>query len=254
MMSASGGAALSVRGLCKSFGGLAIAQSIDLDLERGARVGLIGPNGAGKTTLVNLLTGTLAADAGSIRLQGEPIDRLPAEARVRRGLARTHQLNTLLPEASARDNVALAIAEREGIGWRLLRYARRWRACLEEADAQLEGVGGAGVADRRVAELAYGEQRLLEIAIALALKPRVLLLDEPAAGVPKSEAHAIHAALERLPAEVAILMIEHDMDLVFRFVREIVVLVQGRILRRGTPAEIAADPEVRAVYLGRSAP
>jgi branched-chain amino acid transport system ATP-binding protein len=246
-------AALSVRGLSKSFGGLAIAQSIDLDLERGARVGLIGPNGAGKTTLVNLLTGTLPADAGSIRLEGEPIDGLAPEARVRRGLARTHQLNTLLPEASARENVALAIAERERIGWRLLRYARRWRECLAEADAQLAKIGAAAIADRKVAELAYGEQRLLEIAIALALRPRVLLLDEPAAGVPKAEAHAIHAALERLPAGVAILMIEHDMDLVFRFVREIVVLVQGRVLRRGAPAEIAADPEVRAVYLGRGA-
>jgi branched-chain amino acid transport system ATP-binding protein len=245
--------ALSVRGLCKSFGGLAIAQSIDLELARGARVGLIGPNGAGKTTLVNLLTGTLAADAGSIRLQGEPIDRLTPEARVRRGLARTHQLNTLLPEFTARENVALAIAERERIGWRLLRYARRWRDCLTQAEAQLEGIGGAGIAHRKVAELPYGDQRLLEIAIALALKPRVLLLDEPAAGVPTAEAHAIHAALDRLPAEVAILMIEHDMDLVFRFVREIVVLVQGRILRRGAPAEIAADPEVRAVYLGRGA-
>jgi branched-chain amino acid transport system ATP-binding protein len=246
------GAALSVRALSKSFGGLAIAQSIDLELERGARVGLIGPNGAGKTTLVNLLTGTLGADAGSIWLEGAPIERLAPEARVRRGLARTHQLNTLLPEMSARENVALAIAERERLGWLLLGYGRRWRACLKEADVQLEAIGAGGIAGRRVAELSYGEQRSLEIAIALALKPRVLLLDEPAAGVPQAEAQVIHQALERLPAEVAILMIEHDMDLVFRFVREIVVLVQGRILRRGVPAEIAADPEVRAVYLGRS--
>lgn len=252
-MSAAGGAALSVRGLCKNFGGLAIAQSICMDLERGARVGLIGPNGAGKSTLVNLLTGTLRADAGTILVDGEAIDRLPPEARVRRGLVRTHQINTLLHATSVRDNVAIAIAERDRLAWRMLRYGRRWRACLEEADAQLAQIGIADVAERTVAALPYGKQRLLEIAIALALRPRVLLLDEPAAGVPSMDAHVIHAALENLPPEVTILMIEHDMDLVFRFVREIVVLVQGCVLTRGTPAAIAADPQVRAVYLGRSA-
>jgi branched-chain amino acid transport system ATP-binding protein len=244
---------IETKDLTIRFGGHVAVDHVSLPISAHTFKSIIGPNGAGKTTLVNLLTGTLAADAGSIRLQGEPIDRLTPEARVRRGLARTHQLNTLLPEFTARENVALAIAERERIGWRLLRYARRWRDCLTQAEAQLESIGGAGIAHRKVAELPYGDQRLLEIAIALALKPRVLLLDEPAAGVPTAEAHAIHAALDRLPAEVAILMIEHDMDLVFRFVREIVVLVQGRILRRGAPAEIAADPEVRAVYLGRGA-
>jgi branched-chain amino acid transport system ATP-binding protein len=245
--------ALSVRGLCKSFGALAVAQSIDLDLDHGARVGLIGPNGAGKTTLVNLLTGMLAADAGSIALEGEVIDHLPPEQRVRRGLARTHQINTLLVEESARDNVAVAIAERENIAWRMLGYGKAWRACLDEADERLAEIGIAEVGDRRVAQLPYGQQRLLEIAIALALKPRVLLLDEPAAGVPAAESHRIHEVLERLPAEIAILIIEHDMDVVFRFARHIVVLVQGRVLVRGAPAEISADPQVRAVYLGRSA-
>jgi branched-chain amino acid transport system ATP-binding protein len=244
---------LSVRGLCKHFGALAITQSVDFDLERGARVGLIGPNGAGKTTLVNLLTGTLRPDAGTILIEGEAIDRLKPEARVRRGLVRTHQINTLLHATTARDNVAIAIAERDRLAWRMLRYGRRWRACLEEADAQLTEIGIADIADRMVAVLPYGKQRLLEIAIALALRPRVLLLDEPAAGVPSMEAHVIHEVLDRLPPEVSILMIEHDMDLVFRFVREIVVLVQGYVLTRGTPAAIAADPQVRAVYLGRSA-
>jgi branched-chain amino acid transport system ATP-binding protein len=244
---------LSTRGLSKSFGALAVARRIDLDLARGARLGLIGPNGAGKTTFVNLLTGVVAPDGGSIALDGQPIERLAADARVRRGLVRTHQLNTLLAEETARDNIAIAIAERDGIGWRMLRYGPRWRAACAEAAHRLAQVGLADAADRRVSELAYGRQRLLEIGIALALRPRVLLLDEPAAGVPSAEAHAIHAMIERLPAEVAVLMIEHDMELVFRFAREIVVLVQGAVLTRGAPAEIAGDPQVRSVYLGRSA-
>jgi branched-chain amino acid transport system ATP-binding protein len=168
-------------------------------------------------------------------------------------MVRTHQINTLLMATSLRDNVAIAIAEREKIAWRMMRFTRRWRDCLDEATAQLAAFGIGALADRAVAELPYGQQRLLEIAIALVLKPRVLLLDEPAAGVPASEAHAIHDVLDRLPTDIAILMIEHDMDLVFRFAREIVVLVQGRVLIRGTPGAIAADPRVRAVYLGRSA-
>jgi branched-chain amino acid transport system ATP-binding protein len=252
-MTSTAAPALSIRGLSKSFGALAVAQDINIDLASGARVGLIGPNGAGKTTLVNLLTGTLAADAGSILLDGRAIERLTPEARVRRGLARTHQLNTLLNETSARDNVAIAIAERDGIAWRLLRYTRRWSACVEEAHARLRELGIAHAAERIVAELPYGEQRLLEIAIALSLRPRVLLLDEPAAGVPALEAEVIHSALDRLSSDITVLMIEHDMDLVFRFAGEIIVLVQGRVLRRGTPADIGADLEVRSVYLGRSA-
>ena len=139
------------------------------------------------------------------------------------------------------------------IAWSMLRYARAWRACLEEADERLREMGIIEVADRRVSALPYGQQRLLEIAIALALKPRVLLLDEPAAGVPAHEAHIIHEVLERLPADIAILIIEHDMDVVFRFARHIIVMVQGKVLVRGAPAEIAANPQVRAVYLGRSA-
>ena len=244
---------LAVRGLSKAFGALQAAQSVDLDLPAGARHALIGPNGAGKTTVVNLLTGMIRADAGVIRLGGHAIDGLKPEDRVRRGLARTHQINTLLTETSVRDNVAIAIAERDQIAWRALRYSAQWRACLEEADERLAEIGIAEVGDRRVSELPYGQQRLLEIAIALALKPRVLLLDEPAAGVPAAESHRIHELLERLPAEIAILIIEHDMDVVFRFARHIVVMVQGRVLVRGAPAEIAANPQVRAVYLGRSA-
>jgi len=248
----SGEATLAVRGLSKSFGALRVAQSIDLDLAPGARVGLIGPNGAGKTTLVNLLTGVIVPDAGSIQLGGHRIDNIKPEARVRLGLARTHQINTLLFENDARDNVAIAVAEREGLAWRSMLYTPQWRACREEAEARLAEMSIGHVADRRVSQLPYGEQRLLEIAIAMALKPRVLLLDEPGAGVPSTESHIIHAALDRLPSDIAILIIEHDMDLVFRFAHEIVVMVQGQVLRRGAPSEIAADPEVRAVYLGRS--
>ena len=244
---------LSVRGLVKNFGALNVAREIDLDLAPGARIGLIGPNGAGKTTFVNLLTGVIRADAGAIRLNGRSIERLPPEQRVRRGLVRTHQLNALLSEETAIDNIAIAIAERDRKGWRMLRYGAAWRACVEEAQVWLREVGLEGLARNRVSELSYGDQRLLEIGIALSLRPRVLLLDEPAAGVPSGEAHAIHEMIERLPADVAVLMIEHDMELVFRFAREIVVLVLGGVLTRGAPAEIAADDRVRAVYLGRSA-
>ena len=246
------GPILSVRGLSKSFGALAVAQSIDLDLERGARVSLIGPNGAGKTTFVNLLTGMLKPDAGEILLEGTAIHGLRPEHRVRRGLVRTHQINTLLTETKARENVAIAIAEREDFAWRMMRYSSRWQRCLEEAQAMLDEMHIGDVADRRVSELPYGEQRLLEIAIALVLRPHVLLLDEPGAGVPSTESSVIHDALDRLPKDIAILIIEHDMDLVFRFAREIVVLVQGAVLTRGTPEEIAANEQVQAVYLGRS--
>jgi branched-chain amino acid transport system ATP-binding protein len=251
-MNGSSDPVLSVTGLNKSFGALAVAQSIELDLRRGDRVGLIGPNGAGKTTFVNLLTGIVTPDSGMILLNGRPIQKEKPEARVRRGLARTHQINTLLLETPVRDNVAIAIAEREKFAWRMFRYLPQWRKCLEEADERLAEMGIADIGRQEVRHLPYGEQRLLEIAIAMALKPQVLLLDEPGAGVPSNEAHVIHDALDRLPQDIAILLIEHDMDLVFKFAKEIVVLVQGAVLTRGKPDAIAADPEVRAVYLGRS--
>ena len=243
---------LSVRNLCKNFGALAVTQSVSLDLHPGARLGLIGPNGAGKTTLVNLLTGMLAPNSGEILLNGEAITGVRAEQRVKKGLVRTHQINTLLMEHTTRDNVAIAVAERRGFAWRALRYGPQWRACLEEAHDCLAGLGIAEAGDRRVSELPYGQQRLLEIAIGLALKPKVLLLDEPGAGIPSTESHIIDEALDRLPEDIAILLIEHDMDLVFRFARDITVLVQGAVLTSGVPAEIARNPQVRAVYLGRS--
>jgi len=243
---------LSVRNLCKNFGALAVTQSVSLDLHPGARLGLIGPNGAGKTTLVNLLTGMLAPNSGEILLNGEVITGVRAEQRVKKGLVRTHQINTLLMEHTTRDNVAIAVAERRGFAWRALRYGPQWRACLEEAHDCLAGLGIAEAGDRRVSELPYGQQRLLEIAIGLALKPKVLLLDEPGAGIPSTESHIIDEALDRLPQDIAILLIEHDMDLVFRFARDITVLVQGAVLTSGVPAQIARNPQVRAVYLGRS--
>ena len=194
----------------------------------------------------------LTPNSGDIILNGEPLTGVRPEQRVKKGLVRTHQINTLLMEHTTRDNVAIAVAERRGFAWRALRYGSQWRACLEEAHECLAGLGIAEAGDRRVSELPYGQQRLLEIAIGLALKPKVLLLDEPGAGIPSTESHIIDEALDRLPQDIAILLIEHDMDLVFRFARDITVLVQGAVLTSGVPAEIARNPEVRAVYLGRS--
>jgi len=250
-MSAAAQATLQVRGLVKRFGSIEVTREVDLDVRPGARVALIGPNGAGKTTLVNLLTGVIRPDAGEVWLGGQRVTHDKPEQRVRRGIVRTHQLNTLLMESTPRNNVAIAIAERDGLAWRTLRWTAVWRDCRDQAFEQLRAVGLAGVADRGVASLPYGQQRLLEIAIALSLRPKVLLLDEPAAGVPSSETHVIQRVLEALPEDMGILIIEHDMDLVFRLATEIVVLVLGAVLRRGTPAEIAADPMVRAVYLGQ---
>ncbi|HEX2645986.1 MAG TPA: ABC transporter ATP-binding protein [Candidatus Dormibacteraeota bacterium] len=244
---------LSVRGLSKNFGALVVAQAIDLDLAPGSRVALIGPNGAGKTTLVNLLTGFLEPDGGVITLAGESIAALRPEQRVKRGLVRTHQISTLLLDNTALDNVAIAIAERDGLAWQLLRFSKAWRRCHDEARVRLAEMEMAAAANHTVATLPYGEQRLLEIVIALALRPRVLLLDEPAAGVPAHETEVIHRALDRLPQSIAILIIEHDMDVVFRFAQEIVVMVQGRILTRGAPQQVSTDPRVRAVYLGNTA-
>jgi branched-chain amino acid transport system ATP-binding protein len=242
--------ALEARALCKSFGALTVADRVDLRLEAGVRHALIGPNGAGKTTLVNMITGRLAPSAGQIFLGGEDVTRLSQAARVRRGLGRTFQINALFHDMSVLDNVALGIAERDGVGGRLWRPASAHVRVCAEALELLAVFGLTDDADRRVLDLPYGKQRLVEIAIALGLRPTVLLLDEPAAGVPSLESHRILESLERLPASIAILIIEHDMDLVFRFAQRITVLVQGEVLCEGAPAEIADDPRVRRVYLG----
>jgi branched-chain amino acid transport system ATP-binding protein len=243
-------AALETQGLSKSFGALTVANDIDFRLERGARHALIGPNGAGKTTFVNLVTGALSPSAGRILLDDSDVTALPQALRVKRGLARTFQINTLFRGLSVLENVCLAIGERLGVAGDMHRPAGSNRALMDEAFAALEALGLAADALRPVRELAYGRQRLVELAVALALKPKVLLLDEPAAGVPSPESSVIVDIIESLPADIALLIIEHDMDLVFRLAKRITVLVQGEILVEGTPPEIAADPRVREVYLG----
>jgi len=242
--------ALETRGLCKSFGALTVADRIDFRLEAGVRHALIGPNGAGKTTFVNMLTGRLAPSSGQVLLGGEDVTRLAQAARVKRGLGRTFQINTLFRDMSVLDNVALGVAERHGVAGRLWRPASGYERVRHEARELLATFGLEDDAPRRVLDLPYGKQRLVEIAIALGLKPKVLLLDEPAAGVPSLESERILQALERLPTDIAILIIEHDMDVVFRFAQRITVLVQGEVLCEGAPADIADDPRVRRVYLG----
>ena len=243
-------AVLETRNLCKSFGALTVADKIDFKLEAGARHALIGPNGAGKTTFVNLLTGRLAPSSGKVFLGGEDVTGLAQSGRVKRGLGRTFQINTLFRDMSVLDNVALGVAERHGVAGGFWRPASAQRAVRDEAMELLAKLGVSDEAGRRVLDLPYGKQRLVEIAIALGLKPKVLLLDEPAAGVPSLESERILDALDSLPKEIAILIIEHDMDLVFRFAQQITVLVQGEVLCEGTPKEIADDVRVHQVYLG----
>jgi branched-chain amino acid transport system ATP-binding protein len=246
--------ALETHGLRKSFGALTVANAVDFRLDRGARHALIGPNGAGKTTFVELVTGALEPSAGQIHLDGDDITDLPEAARVKRGLVRTFQITALFRRLSVLENVTLAVCERQGIGGGLFRPTGHYRAAIEEAHALLEQLGLEDEAFRPVNRLAYGRQRLIEIAVSLALSPKVLLLDEPAAGVPSSESGTIIEIVERLPSDIALLIIEHDMDLVFRLAQRITVLVQGSILVEGPPETIAADPEVRRVYLGERGP
>ncbi len=243
--------ALETRGLQKRFGGLAVTANVGLQLERGSRQALIGPNGAGKTTLINLISGALAPSAGRIYLDGRDVTRLPQHARVRLGLARTFQINQLFRELAVIDHVVLALGERRGSGRGFWRPLGADRELLDEAFDLLATLRLDDQALQQVATLPYGRQRLVEIALALAARPKVLLLDEPAAGVPAAESHVIFDAVEALPAEIAVLIVEHDMDVVFRFAQRITVMAGGAILTEGTPEEIAADERVRAVYLGK---
>jgi branched-chain amino acid transport system ATP-binding protein len=243
-------AALETVELYKSFGALRVCEGVNFRLLDGARHALIGPNGAGKTSLLNLITGALAPSAGQIRLRGQDITGLPQHARARLGLARTFQINQLFGELAVIDNVALAIAERTGASRHFWRPLGREAMLLDEAFALLDALGLAAVALQPVRTLPYGHQRIVEIAIALAARPRVLLLDEPAAGVPAAETRAILDAIERLRDDIAVLIVEHDMDLVFRFARRITVMVGGVILTEGAREEIATDARVRDAYLG----
>jgi len=245
-------AVLETRGLSKSFGALEVARSIDFALKPGARHALIGPNGAGKTTLVNLLTGALVPSTGSVLLDGDDITILAENQRVKRGLVRTFQINTLFMGLTVLQNVYLTVAGGLGVSTTRFRPVGSQPAVVAEAERVLETIQLHEDAGRIVNELPYGRQRLLEIAIALALEPRVLLLDEPAAGVPNAESHIILDAIAALPDDIAVMIIEHDMDVVFRFAERITVLVSGGILASGTPDEIAASEEIRAVYLGYS--
>jgi ABC-type branched-subunit amino acid transport system ATPase component len=241
---------LETRGLCKSFGALTVAEQINFRLEPGSRHALIGPNGAGKTTFVNLLTGRLTPTSGQVFIGGQDVTALPQAERVRRGLGRTFQINTLFKKMTVLDNVALGVAERLQVADQIWQPARALKAVRDESMALLELLGISADAGLRITDLPYGKQRLVEIAIALGLQPKVLLLEEPAAGVPSMESDRILQALDALPTDMAILIIEHDMDLVFRFAKRITVLVQGEVLCEGSPQEIAADKRVHQVYLG----
>jgi branched-chain amino acid transport system ATP-binding protein len=245
--------ALETVGLDKRFGGIIAANAVSLKVERGARHALIGPNGAGKTTIVNLLTGVLRPTAGRILLAGGDITDAAAHKRVRLGIARTFQINQLFAELTPLEAIGLAVSERLGFGRQWWRTFGSNPALVEEAAEILDRFHLADVMDARTGTLPYGKQRLLEIALAIACRPRVLLLDEPAAGVPEAERHDILAAVAALPDDVTVLLIEHDMDIVFSFADRISVLVNGQLFVEGTPEQVAADPRVKAVYLGEEA-
>jgi branched-chain amino acid transport system ATP-binding protein len=244
-------AALEVERLNRSFGALHVTRDVNFTLERGARRALIGPNGAGKTTLVNLITGVLRPSAGRVLLNGEDITTTSQAQRARRGLARTFQINQLFRGLSVLENLAMTIGERDGNCNNMWRSAGAKRSVIDEALDHLESLHIADEALKLVRELPYGRQRLVEIAIALAQRPRVLLLDEPAAGVPSSESHLILDVVAGLDPEIAIVIIEHDMDVVFRFAKQITVMVHGAVFTEGTPDEIMHNEQVRAVYLGQ---
>jgi branched-chain amino acid transport system ATP-binding protein len=243
-------AALSTQGLDKSFGSLVVASDITISIPQGARYALIGPNGAGKTTLINLITGMLRPDRGRIRLGEADITSLRPNQRVKRGLVRTFQINTLFPHLSALEAVTLAVTERQGFAGNFWQRLPAFSDAVDEAHAILKSLSLGQDATRLTRELAYGQQRLLEIALALATRPKVILLDEPAAGVPREESGELFAAIAGLSEDITVLFIEHDMDLVFRFASRIIVMVAGAILVEGSPQEIAADERVREVYLG----
>jgi branched-chain amino acid transport system ATP-binding protein len=247
------GHVLLARNLVKSFGGIEATRSVDLALPKGARHALIGPNGAGKTTLINLLTGVLQPTSGEIFLMGHEITGLPASKRVHRGLVRTFQINQLFDRLTPLQSLALAVAEQRKQGWRWHSLLGSQAAVMDRALELLEDFSLQQWAHIETRHLPYGKRRMLEIALALAAEPRVLLLDEPAAGVPAGERAELLASVEALPEDVAVLLIEHDMDLVFSFARKITVLVNGAVLTEGTPQAIANDPAVREVYLGTGA-
>ena len=241
---------LSATGLVKRFGGIMATSHVSLHLKKGARHALIGPNGAGKTTLVNLLTGVLDASEGQIALEGHDITHLSPHQRVRRGLVRTFQINQLFDSLTPLETLALTVSLHQGVGAKWWQPLGARNAVAERCDQLLEQFHLTSVKDQPTRVLAYGKRRLLEIAIALACEPRVLLLDEPVAGVPPGEREELLRTVANLPADVSVLLIEHDMDLVFSFATRMTVMVNGAVLTEGTPQEISNDARVKAVYLG----
>jgi branched-chain amino acid transport system ATP-binding protein len=244
---------LETKGLVKQFGGITATDDVTLSVEKGARHALIGPNGAGKTTIINLLTGVLRPTAGTIHLEGQDITGMEAHKRVQLGIARTFQINQLFADLTPLETIGLAVSERMELGRQWWRVVGSKGVVIEESVELLSRFHLADVMDTRTADLPYGKQRLLEIALAIACRPRVLLLDEPAAGVPEAERHDILSAVSALPSDVTVLLIEHDMDIVFSFADRISVLVNGALFVEGPPDEVAADPRVKAVYLGEEA-
>lgn len=241
---------LQAEGLIKKFGGITATNNVSLSLRQGARHALIGPNGAGKTTLINLLTGVLTPTSGSIVLEGQDISRLQPYKRVQRGLVRTFQINQLFDSFTPLQTLAMTLSQHRGLGTRLIGKLGRDAGIAERCEELLERFHLSGFMHQTTRTLPYGKRRLLEIAIALACEPRVLLLDEPVAGVPAGEREELLRTVAELPADVSVLLIEHDMDLVFSFANRMTVLVNGTVLTEGSPEEIANDPEVKAVYLG----
>ncbi|MCW0232226.1 MAG: ABC transporter ATP-binding protein [Ferrovibrio sp.] len=243
-------AIFEVQQLRRNFGGLVVTNDVSISMAKGDRIALIGPNGAGKTTFVNLVTGNLKPSSGSVKLAGEDVTALNSMQRVRRGLVRSFQVTRLFYDMTPEEHVSLAVLQREGKSGRMFGSHAGMREVMEETYDILGTLGLTALAQSRVSEIAYGQQRLLEIALALALKPKVLLLDEPAAGVPQSDTGRIEQALEKLPADLAVLMIEHDMDLVFRFAKRVVVLAAGTVIFDGSPSDVTNDARVREAYLG----
>nr|WP_315219622.1 ABC transporter ATP-binding protein [uncultured Duganella sp.] len=243
---------LRTEGLSKRWGGFVANSDVTLTFEPGARHALIGPNGAGKTTFINLLTGGFMPSSGKVYLGGEDITNLPQHERVHRGMTRTFQLNTLFAGMTVLESVALAISERRGLQSVWYKTVENHPDVIDEAMELLATLKLTDQANSITRSMAYGKQRLVEIALALATKPRILLLDEPAAGIPSAESKELFEVLTQLPRDVTVLFIEHDMGLVFRFADRITVMVGGKVLTEGTPEEIAADPRVKEVYLGEA--
>ncbi len=241
---------LETHNLLKRFGGIVPTNDVSLKVEKGARHALIGPNGAGKTTLVNLLTGVLEPTSGRISLDGDDITKLASHQRVRRGIVRTFQINQLWNDLTPLESLALSVSAQLGISKRFWQPLGRDERVATICEKLLKQFRLDDVMDQKVKVLAYGKRRLLEIATAIACEPRVLLLDEPVAGVPEGERQEIFDTINALPADVTILLIEHDMDLVFNFARTVSVLVNGAVFAEGDVASISTDPRVKAVYLG----